>query len=258
MYATTCFCSFLASAAQEWKFPKLILFMLWSSKMLKCPIACFTPSLCVFPPGLQSVGRLTRLTGGSRGGCRTEQRVGGQQTPCQPSQGGGGQQPETDPPGSLRPRGGHGGAAGWVGSGAPLVPATGGWGRKTGAAPPPHAPPEQGPQWGPRCGRTPPPAERPPPSLPEVFSRISAALSSRAPPRRRSPPRARRRPQPRATRTVADMLRARPPPPPAIGGAEEGASLSYDSVAGAPLAVSPSQSTLPPRRRHGRASTEET
>ena len=60
----------------------------------------------------------------------------------------------------------------------------------------------------------PPLAERLPPSLPDVFSRISAALSSRAPLRRPSPPQARRRPQPGATRSVADMLRARPPPPP--------------------------------------------
>ena len=42
------------------------------------------------------------------------------------------------------------------------------------------------------AGHPPPrPAKRLPPSLPDVFSPISAALSSRAPPRRRSPPRAR-------------------------------------------------------------------
>ena len=57
--------------------------------------------------------------------------------------------------------------------------------------------------------RQPPsPAERPPSppateqlaSLPDVFSRISAAVSGRALPRRRSPPRGPRRPQPKATR----------------------------------------------------------
>ena len=47
----------------------------------------------------------------------------------------------------------------------------------------------------------PPPDEQPPPppaSLPDVFRRISAVVSSRALPRRRSPPRGRRRSQPKA------------------------------------------------------------
>ena len=46
-------------------------------------------------------------------------------------------------------------------------------------------------------GATPPPAPpaaKPPASLRDVFSRISAALSSHTLPRRRSPPRGRRRP----------------------------------------------------------------
>ena len=63
--------------------------------------------------------------------------------------------------------------------------------------PPPPAPPRR---------RAAPPA-----SLPDVFSRISAAMRSRALLRRRSPPRGRRRPEPKATRSVADMLRVRPP-----------------------------------------------
>ena len=60
---------------------------------------------------------------------------------------------------------------------------------------------------------TPPEKQPSPPSLPNVFSCISAALSSRALPQRRSPPRGRRRPQLKATRSVVDMLRLRPPPP---------------------------------------------
>ena len=95
----------------------------------------------------------------------------------------------------------------------------------------------------------PPPAAEPPAALPDVFSRMSAALSSRAVPLRRSPPRGRRRPPPTATKSVTDMFRAAP------------RTVSVDArgdpsepVADAP---SPSQSTQP-RRRHGRASTEET
>ena len=54
------------------------------------------------------------------------------------------------------------------------------------------------------------------------------------------------------------MLRARPPPPRAADGAAEGGSSSFDLVADAPSAPSPSTSTLPPPRQHGRASAEET
>ena len=35
---TTCLCSFPASGAQTWKFPKLIFLILWQSKMIKYPI----------------------------------------------------------------------------------------------------------------------------------------------------------------------------------------------------------------------------
>ena len=35
---TTCLCSFLASAAQKWKFPKLIFLTPWQSKMMKYPM----------------------------------------------------------------------------------------------------------------------------------------------------------------------------------------------------------------------------
>ena len=57
-----------------------------------------------------------------------------------------------------------------------------------------------------------------------------------------------------------DMMRARPPSPRAMGGAAAGDPLSppTNPVAGAPPAASPPQSTLPPRRQHGRANTEET
>ena len=84
-----------------------------------------------------------------------------------------------------RPTGGGGGGD----SAGPRTPTT----------PPPPSPDEQPP---------PPPPPPPPTSLPDVFIRISAALNSRAAPRRRSPPRGRRRPQLKATRSVADMLRA--------------------------------------------------
>ena len=107
----------------------------------------------------------------------------------------------------------------------------------------------------------PPRAGRPPASLPDVFSRISTDLSSRASPGRRSPPRARRRLPPKATRAVADMLRARPPPPPPPKQAASDAACAPpppDPVADSWPAASPSQSTLPPRRQNSRASTEET
>ena len=97
-----------------------------------------------------------RATRGARG---SSQRVGGQQTPSHPRQQGGGQRPGAGPRARLRHHGGRGGTV------------------RTARPPPPS-----------------PPAERPPSSLPDVFSRISAALSRRALPRRQSPPRARRRP----------------------------------------------------------------
>ena len=34
----TCLCNFPASAAQKWKFPKLIFLILWPSKMIKYPM----------------------------------------------------------------------------------------------------------------------------------------------------------------------------------------------------------------------------
>ena len=62
----------------------------------------------------------------------------------------------------------------------------------TGAPPAPRDSPPLPPQ---RAAPPPPPlAAEPPASLPDVFGRISAALSSRALPRRRSPPRRQRRP----------------------------------------------------------------
>ena len=101
----------------------------------------------------------------------------------------------------------------------------------TGAQPAPRDP-------SPPC---PPQKKSSPPhraSLPDVFSRNSAALSSPALPRRRSPPRGRRRPQPKATRSVADMLRVRPPPPLTLRLAPQG---------GAPLTQ---WRTRPQRLRH--------
>ena len=84
-----------------------------------------------------------------------------------------------------------------------------------------------------------PSAGGPPASLPDVFSCISAALNSRAAPRRRSPLRGRRRPQPKATMSVADMLRACPPPPPRAT-ADDMRGGSSDPVADTPSAPSPS------------------
>ena len=78
--------------------------------------------------------------------------------------------------------------------------------------PPPPPPPSEEEQPPP----SPPPtlpAAGPPTLLPNFFRRILAALISRVLPRHRSPPRGRRRPQPKATRSVANMLRVRPPPP---------------------------------------------
>ena len=120
------------------------------------------------------------------------------------------------------------------------------------ALPPP--PPQTGPPPPPR-----PPAVVPPASLPDVFGRVSAALSSRAVPRHRSPPTGRRRPQPKATGPVADMLQAHPPraAADAVRGGSSDPVADYP-VADAPSVPSPPQSTLPRRRQHGRASTEET
>ena len=176
------------------------------------------------PPGPRSNRRLTGLTGGIPGEVSHRTVGGGGGGPPVTPASGGGRRSGAGPPLILCRSGGLGGA-----------------GDAAGRPPPPS-----------------PPAERPPPSLPEFFSRISTPLSTRAPPRQRSPPRAQGRPQPRATRTVADMLRARPPTPGSADGTAGGASSSVDPVADAPSAASPSQSTLPPRRQHGRGSTEGT
>ena len=67
----------------------------------------------------------------------------------------------------------------------------------------------------PMQSNTPPPPRpvvEPPVWLPNVFGRVSAALSNRAVLRRPLPPWRRGRPQHKATRSIADML---PPPPPA-------------------------------------------
>ena len=101
-----------------------------------------------------------------------------------------------------------------------------------------------------RAPPPPPPQTSSPPSpasLLDFFRRISAALHSRATPQRQSPPRGRRRPQPKAARSVADMLRAHPP----HAAADNAGGSSSDPVADAPSAPSPPQSTLPQRRQHG-------
>ena len=145
------------------------------------------------PSGPRSARRLTGLNGGIRGGVSHRTTGGGAADPLSPQPvpggGGGGQQPGTDPLVFLRPRGGPWGHHRAGGQQTPSRPGQRGGGAMArgrpplilrrcgspggagGAAPPPPPPP---------------PAERPPPSLPDVFSRISAALSSRAPPRRRS------------------------------------------------------------------------
>ena len=97
----------------------------------------------------------------------------------------------------------------------------------------------------------PPPAAALPASLPDVFRRISAALCGRAVPRQMSPPWGRRQPQPKATTSVGDMLRARPP----RAAAHAARGGSSDPVADAPSAPWQPQSTLPQRQKHGRAVT---
>ena len=111
---------------------------------------------------------------------------------------------------------------------------------------PAHPPPQQ-------SDPSPPPAAKAPVLLP-VYSRISVALSSHTVPQRRSPPRGHKRLRTKATRSIADMLRA-PPTWSAAGDARGGSS---DPVANAPSALSPHQGTLPQRWQHSRASTEET
>ena len=91
-------------------------------------------------------------------------------------------------------------------------------------APPPPSPEEQ---------------SRPPASLRDVFSGILAAPSRRPVPRRRSPPRGHRRPQPKATRSIADMLRAHPP----RSTAGDATGSSSQPVADAPSAPSAPQPT---------------
>ena len=77
-----------------------------------------------------------RANRGVPGGVSHRAAGGGATDPLSPQPaGGGGQQPETGPPCSLRPRGGHGGAAGWGGGRARLVPAGRG-GCRIGAGPP--------------------------------------------------------------------------------------------------------------------------
>ena len=91
-------------------------------------------------------------------------------------------------------------------------------------------------------------AHAPPTSLPDVFGRISAALSSRAAPWHQFPPRGRRRPQPKATTSIADMFRAPLPSPRSRSAAVDVREGSPDHVVNAPPAPSTPQSTLPQRQ----------
>ena len=210
-----------------------------------------------------------RANRGASGGMSHRESVEGAAVPLSPQPRGGGTNPIPTPP-ALPPRGEDEGAppSGGGAEGPPLSRPVGG-----GAAPgpsPPSPPAGAGASAEPELRQDAPPqqpplpslAERPAASLPDVFGRISAALSSRAPPRQSPPPPRGRHDDPpfKAARTVVDMMRARPPSPRAMGGAAAGDPLSPPTspVAGAPPAASPPQSTLPPRRQHGRASTEET
>ena len=147
------------------------------------------------PPGPQSAGRLTGLIGGPPGGCRTGSRVRGPRTPCHPSHQGGEAiryRPPRRPPPAGRTR-----ERRRVGGGLRGPPCPGQWGGGAAPGPSPPSPPAgAGASAEPELRQDAPPqqpclpslAERPPASLPDVFGRISAALSSRAPPRRRPPP----------------------------------------------------------------------
>ena len=240
---------------------------------------------CAAPPGVlstrpplalgQDTSRPTkrrtpnRANRGAPGGMsHGESGEGAAHPPVTPATGGG-TNPTPTPPALPPPRVEDEGAPPSGGAEGPLLSRPVGGGGQHRDRPPPPPLPERGPQPSPGCDRTPPhsnpppppPAERPPASLPDMFGRISAAPSSRAPPRRQPPPRGHHDdPPPKAAKTVVDMMRARPPSPRAVGGAAAGESLSppTNPVAGAPPAASPPQSTLPPRRQHGRASTEET
>ena len=202
------------------------------------------------------------------GGVTPNDGWGGSGPPVTPaSGGGGGQQPGNDPPGFLRPRGGRGGTTGWGGSRPPLAPASGGGGGDgpPPPPPPPHPPPVRGPQWSRRRGRTPPTTLPPSRATPTVAPGcIQPHISGPEQPR----PTAAAVPSAGSTTAPtqghqdggrhAARAPAPPPPPRAADGAARGASSSFDPVADAPSAPSPSQSTLPLRRQHGRASTEET
>ena len=128
--------------------------------------------------------------------------------------------------------------------------------------PPPRPPRKQGPWWSPRRGRT-PPSPPPPPgrATPSVApGRIGPHLGGPEQPRTTvatvpiagattTSPQGHQDGGGHAARAPAN----RPPPPPHKPRATQRPPPPSDPMADAPPAASPSQSTLPPRQQHGRA-----
>ena len=229
-------------------------------------VLCTRPSPALGPDASRPAKRQTRnrANRGDPGGVGHRTTGGGGNRPPITPASGGKQQTGANPLILSRQRGGHGPTGG--GAAELLSPQPAGGGAMARGRSPPHPAPARGPRWRLRRGGAPlrhltTPSRATPPVAPGFFQphlsspkRPRSAAATTPPP---PPPRARRRPQPKATRSVGDMLRAPLPPPRATSGAV-GVASSSNPMADVPPLPSPSQSTLPRRRQHGRASTEET